>query len=90
MPQIKSAKKRIKQSEKKATRNRQIENRTKNALKKFRGLINPQSIEQAKQELPSITALIDSTASKGVWHKNKAARIKARLMKKMNTLNEVS
>lgn len=89
MPQIKSAKKRIKQSEKKAIHNRQIENRAKNALKKFLGLMNSQNIEQAKKELPRIIALIDSTTSKGVWHKNKAARIKAKLMKKMDSLNKV-
>ena len=38
MPQIKSAKKRMRQNEKRAKRNRQIKNRTKNSIKEFIGI----------------------------------------------------
>ncbi|MBE0477966.1 30S ribosomal protein S20 [Candidatus Aerophobetes bacterium] len=89
MPQTKSAKKRMKQSEKKTTRNRQIESRVKNALKKFLQLTSQKNLEEAKKQLPQIITLIDSAASKGIWHKNKAARMKAKLMKKINVVNKV-
>ena len=84
MPHIKSAKKRMRQAQKKAKRNRQIKNRIKNSIKKFLQLINQKNLEEAKKELPQLISIIDSAWAKGVWHKNKAAREKAKIMKKLN------
>lgn len=88
MPQIKSAKKRMRQTAKKTQRNRQIQTQVKNSIKKFLQLINQGNLEEAKKRLPQITSTIDSAWVKGVWHKNKAARKKARLMKKLNNLDK--
>jgi len=84
MPQTKSAKKRLRQSLKKAARNRQIKNRVKNSIKKFLQLINQKNVEEAKKRLPEVIKLIDSAWAKGVFHKNKAAREKSKLMRKLN------
>jgi len=83
MPQTKSAKKRVRQTEKRTIRNRQIKNRVKNSIKKFLQLINEKKLEEAKKNLPRLISMIDSAWAKGVWHKNKAAREKARVMKKL-------
>ena len=74
----------MRQAQKKAKRNRQIKNRIKNSIKKFLQLINQKNLEEAKKELPQLISIIDSAWAKGVWHKNKAAREKAKIMKKLN------
>lgn len=84
MPQTKSAKKRLRQSVKKTNRNRQIKNKAKKAKKNFLQLINQGNLEEARTKLPELMSIIDTTAEKGVWHKNKAAREKSRLMRKLN------
>ncbi len=88
MPQIKSAKKRMRQNEKRAKRNRQIKNRTKNSIKEFLHLIDQKNLEEAKKRLPQLISIIDSTWAKGVWPKNKVARQKARIMKKLNKIGK--
>lgn len=82
MPIIKSAKKRMRQSLIRKKHNRRIKNRVKNSIKNFLKLVNQKKGEEAKKMLPQIIKLIDITSSKGVWHKNKAAREKSKLMKK--------
>jgi len=84
MPQTKSAKKRVRQTRKRTIRNRQVKSRVKNSIKKFLNLIKEKKLEEAKKELPGLMSIIDSAWSKGVWHKNKAAREKAKIMKKLN------
>ncbi|MCD6256738.1 30S ribosomal protein S20 [Candidatus Aerophobetes bacterium] len=84
MAHTKSAKKRMRQAKERAKRNRQIKNRVKNSIKKLLQLINGGNIEEAKNKLPEIISLIDSAWAKGVWHKNKVAREKSRLMKKIS------
>jgi len=83
MPIIKSAKKRMRQSVIRKKRNRIIKNRVKNSIKNFLQLVNQKKGEEAKKMLPQVIKLIDVTSSKGVWHKNKAAREKSKLMKKI-------
>ena len=75
MPNIKSAKKRVKVIEKKTLRNNMIKSGYKSAVKKF---------EQAKVLLSEATKKIDQACSKGVIVKNTAARKKSSLSKKLN------
>lgn len=88
MPQIKSAKKRMRQTVKKTNRNHQIKTQVKNSIKKILQFINQGNLEEAKKRLPQTIKIIDSTWAKGVWHKNKAAREKAKLIKKINSINK--
>ena len=83
MPLIKSAKKRLRQDEKKRIRNKAIRNEVRNQVKKINKLFLAGNIEEARRIQPEIVRLIDKTASKGIWHKNKAARIKSRIAKKL-------
>jgi len=82
MPITKSAKKRMRQSLVRKKRNRRMKSTVKNSIKKFLQLVNQKKGEEAKKMLPQVIKLIDITSSKGVWHKNKAAREKSKLMKK--------
>lgn len=82
MPNIKSAKKRVKVSEKKNLRNRMIKSAVRTSIKKLEAAIaaDPQS---ANAQLVATTSAIDKAASKGVMHKNAANRKKARLAKQL-------
>jgi len=72
LPNIKSAVKWVRQSEKRELRNRNIKTRLKTLFKKAR-----LSGDEAKA--PSVESQLDKAAQKGVIHPNKAARKKSRL-----------
>lgn len=83
MPILKSSKKRAKQDQRKRERNQGIKRQTKTSIGKLKELIDQGKNEEVKKSLPSVVSLIDKAVSKGVWHKNKAAREKSKLMKKL-------
>ena len=84
MPNIKSAKKRVKVIEKKTLRNNMIKTSYKTAVRKFEEAINAGNIEEAKVLLSEATKKIDQACTKGVIVKNTAARKKSNLSKKLN------
>lgn len=83
MANIKSAKKRIKVIAKKTLRNKMIKSATKTAVKKV-----TLASTKAEAQLAFVNAMaaIDKAASKGVYHKNTAARKKSRLAKMINKM----
>ena len=85
MPNIKSAKKRVKVIEKKTLRNNMIKSGYKSAVKKFETAIEAGNMEEAKTLLAEATKKIDQACSKGVIVKNTAARKKSSLSKKLNS-----
>ncbi len=72
MPIIKSAKKRVRVSNKAAVRNSKTKRSLKSALKVFRSKPAATAHSAAQSEL-------DKAVKKGVMHKNKAARLKKQL-----------
>ena len=84
MPNIKSAKKRVKVIEKKTLRNNMIKSEYKSAVKKFEEAVAAGKIEDAKVLLSQATKKIDQACTKGVIIKNTAARKKSNLSKKLN------
>ncbi|AKN33636.1 30S ribosomal protein S20 [Clostridium carboxidivorans P7] len=86
MANIKSAKKRIKVIETKTLRNRMIKSALKTAIKKFEVAITSGNAEEAKTTFVGAVKALDMAASKGVVHKNKAARSKSRLSAKLKSL----
>ena len=85
MPNIKSAKKRVKVIEKKTLRNNMIKSGYKSAVRKFEEAIEAGKIDEAKVLFSEATKKIDQACSKGVIVKNTAARKKSNLSKKLNT-----
>ena len=81
MANIKSAEKRMRQTEKRRTRNRGVRSRVRTAVKEYR------SSEDAQKAtaLPQTISEIDLAKKKGVIHRNAAARLKSRLAKKART-----
>jgi len=80
MANHKSAQKRIRANDSKRVRNRYTAKTTRNAV---RDLKNNSDAAAAKKELPEVVALIDKLAKNKVIHKNKAANLKSKLMKKV-------
>ena len=84
MANIKSAKKRILVAETRAARNKAIRSGVKTAIKKVYAAVESGDKEAAKAELTAATKTIEMAASKGVYHKNNAARKVSRLSKAVN------
>ena len=84
MPNIKSAKKRVKVIEKKTLRNNMIKSGYKSAVRKFEEAIEAGNIEEAKTLFSQATKKIDQACTRGVIVKNTAARKKSNLSKKLN------
>ncbi len=84
MPNIKSAKKRLKQSLKRRDRNRTTKAAMRTSVKKAEKGVEAGAADAAAAVKAACISL-DKTAQKGVIHKNTASRKKSRLMKKLNT-----
>ena len=83
MPNIKSAKKRVKVIATKTARNKAINSALKTDIKKANAAIDSNTENKAEAVRVAIKA-IDKAAAKGVLHKNTAARKKSSLAKKLN------
>ncbi|GFH94112.1 30S ribosomal protein S20 [Lachnospiraceae bacterium] len=86
MANIKSAKKRILVNRTKAERNKSIKSGTKTAMKKVYAAIEAGDKSAAEAELKAATKTIEMAASKGIYHKNNAARKVSHLSKAVNQM----
>lgn len=86
MPNIKSAKKRVITSAKKAENNTVVTSSMRTAIKKCEKAITTGDKEAANTALNTAVKRIDKAVSSGLVHKNKAAREKSRLTKKTNEM----
>lgn len=83
MAHHKSAKKRIRQDEKKRLHNRYYKKSARTAIAKLRGITEKSDAESL---LPKVIAMIDKLAKRGTWHDNKASNLKSKLTKYVNSL----
>jgi len=86
MPNIKSAKKRMRQSIKRTARNRVRKEKLKKAVKSFKTALVSGEAQTVGEELKKVTRAIDKAKVKGILHKNTASRRKSRLAKAANRL----
>lgn len=84
MPHTRSAKKRLRQTEKRRLRNRAIKKTTKTYIKRFLAAIETGTFEEAEKEFRLAVKRLDQTAAKGVLHKNTVARKKSQLARALN------
>lgn len=83
MANHKSSEKRIRSNDAKRVHNKYYAKTTRNAVKALREVENK---KEASAMLPKVSAMLDKLAKKNVIHKNKAANLKSKLAKKINTL----
>lgn len=86
MPIIKSAKKRVKVTEKKTTQNREWKNRLKDSIKNMEKAVEAGDKEAAAEQLKETKKVIDKAVTRNIIHKNNAARKKSRLTKLYNKM----
>lgn len=82
MPRSKSAIKRERLAKKRTQRNRSLESKLKSAIKKAQRAIVLKE-ENSNEIVSDACRTIDKMVTKGILHKNAAARKKSRLMKKV-------
>ncbi len=83
MPNIQSAKKRVNVTEKKTAENKSVNSEMKTAIKKFLAAVEAGNKEEATALYSAAVSAIDSAASEGLFHKNRAANKKSNLAKKL-------
>ena len=83
---IKSAKKRVITNQVRAERNKANKTRVKTYVKKVDAAVAAGDKVAAEAVLPFAIAEISKAASKGIFHKNTAARKVSRVTKAVNTL----
>lgn len=83
MPNIKSAKKRVRVIEKKQEMNKVQKSELGTYIKKFKKLC-VEDANKAKEVYPQVVSVIDSAESKGIIDKNNADRKKSRLALLLN------
>ena len=86
MPNIMSAKKRVRSNKKKEVVNTFVTSTMKTAIKKFEKSVKDGNVEEASNRLNIAVQRIDKAVSSGLVHKNKAARLKSRLTKSKNAM----
>ncbi|MCH2211650.1 MAG: 30S ribosomal protein S20 [Fuerstiella sp.] len=80
MPNSISAKKSLRQNQKRRMLNRQYRSRLRTELKKFRSLMQETPAQaDADKALSQVTKVIDQAAAKRLIHRNTASRTKSRL-----------
>ena len=88
MPQIKSAIKRVKTSEKSHLRNISYKSKIKSSIKKFDLALSDKNKEEISKYFKDAVSILDKSVNKGILPKNTASRQKANLTKKLNALLE--
>jgi small subunit ribosomal protein S20 len=90
LPNIKSAEKRVRVTEKKRLRNKSVRTMCKTNITKAERLIFQGDTAAAQEAVAVAITSLDKAAEKGIIHLNNAARRKSRLMKKFNELQAQS
>jgi small subunit ribosomal protein S20 len=88
MANIKSQIKRIQTNEKARLRNSAVKSEIRTAAKKMKLAVAAGQAEEAEAALRATVRLIDKSVSKGVQHKNKAARQKSTLSNLVNGMKK--
>ncbi len=87
MPIIRSSEKDLRRTARRTANNRAALGKLRSSLKRTRAAIAAGQGEAAKEALTAALPIIDRAPSKGIMHKNAAARHKSRLMRGLNALS---
>lgn len=86
MPIITSSMKDLRRTARRTARNRAAKGKLRSSLKRVRTAIVGDRGQATAQAMAVATPIIDRAVSKGILHKNAAARHKSRLMRQLNRL----
>ena len=88
MPNIKSSSKRVLLTQKAAAKNKAAKSLMKTNIKKFDAAAAAGDKEAAESTYKTAVKTVDRAATKGLIHKNKAARRKSALTRKLNSVEK--
>lgn len=86
MPNIKSAKKRVKVIETKTLQNKMFKNQMRTIVKKYNAALESGNKEEATAAYKTAVKKIDQAVAKGILHKNNAAHKKSEFTLALNKL----
>ncbi len=81
-----SAEKSERQTEKRRLRNKMVKSRAKTLVKDFVLLVGEKKKDEAQKKLAELSTFLDKAVSKGIYHRNTAARKKSRMHHLMGSL----
>lgn len=88
MPNLRNAKKALRQDHKRAERNKIAKAEIKSLRIKLRKMLDAKKVKEAEEVAKTVSKKLDKAAQKNVFKKNTVARYKSRLMKKVNALKK--
>ena len=88
MPNVESAKKRVRQNAKRRSLNRWRKTRIREQVKSFAKAVQSQDVATAEAEFRKTCGLLDRIACTSTLHRNTAARRKSRLSARLRRLKE--
>ena len=86
MPHSRSAKKKVRQSETRRVRNRASVSALHTEIKKFRAVVATGDVKGAAEQMRLLSRKLDKLVTRGLVHKNQAARRKSRMTQKVKAL----
>ncbi len=86
MAKSKTPAKRARIAEDNRLRNKAQKSKLKTNIKNYEASLSGDNVDAARENLIKVTSLIDKSVTKGVLHKNTAARKKSALAKKFNSI----
>ena len=86
MPNIKSAKKRVKVTTTKTLQNKMFRTQLKTEMKKYEAAVAAGDVALAQDTYKAAVKKIDKAAARGIIHKNAAARKKSQFTKALNNM----
>lgn len=81
-----SAEKSDRQGEKRHLRNKMIKSRAKTLVKDFVDLVDEKKKAEATAKLAELSSFLDKAVTKGIYHRNTAARKKSRMTAVLKSL----
>lgn len=88
MPNLQSAKKRMRQDAKRHSRNLWRKRRIKDQVKSLDKALHGADIKAAETEFSKTCSVLDKIAATGTIHKNTAARRKSRLARRLKAMQQ--
>ena len=86
MPNRPSAKKRVRQSEKRRLQNKAKKSEAKTLMKRVAQAVEARDLARAEEALRRAHSKLDKIAKRNIWHPNNVARKKAKLAKLVESL----
>ena len=88
MPQHKSAKKRLRQTDRKTSVNKSVKSNVATQLKAINKLIKDKKVEESMAKLKQVMSVLHKSTQRKIMHLNKASRTISKLQKDISAISK--